>query len=154
MDVTQIAGATPTSSATPVQGMGGHHHHHKSISDQVSSMESAIENAVKAGKLTDDQATAMKKELDDVTQTLAQNQAVATSQTSATGQTGTTSQTSAISQLSDDDKKKIFGELQDVRKQLHAAMASQGTASAASGDQINQMFSSMLYDFSSMETST
>ena len=134
MDVAQITNQTATSSGTQVQGSGGHHRHHKSISDQVTAMGTAIDDAVKAGKLTDDQATTMKKELDDVTQALAKNQAATTGQTGAT---------TSASTLSADDRKKLFGELQDVRKQLHAATAPQGTAPGASSDQANQLFASM-----------
>jgi hypothetical protein len=131
MDLSQFTNASNASNDSLVQGTKGHHHHHKSISDQVNDMNTAIDNAVKAGKLTNDQAAAMKKELDDVKQTLSQNQ------------TGGSNQTGSIAQLSDDDRKKVFTELSDVRKQLHTAMAPQETASAASGDQLNQMFASM-----------
>jgi len=128
MDLSQ---SSISSNGAQVQGAQGHHHKHKSITDQISSMSTAIDNAVKAGKLTDDQAAAMKKKLDDVKQTIGQNQS------NSSGQ-------SSISQLSDADKKKVFGELQDVRKELHSAMGSQQGASAgATSDQINQMFTSM-----------
>ena len=130
MDLSQFSNASTPSTGAQVQGAQGHHHHRKSMSDQLSDMNTAIDNAVKAGKLTNDQATAMKKELDDVKQTLSQ------SQTSGSSQTG-------ASTLSADDRKKVFGELQDVRKQLHTATAPQGTAAGATGDQIDKLFSSM-----------
>jgi polyhydroxyalkanoate synthesis regulator phasin len=131
MDLSQFSNTSTPSTGAQVQGTQGHHHHHKSIADQISDMNTAIDNAVKAGKLTNDQATAMKKELDDVKQTLSQNQ------------TSGSSQTGASTQLSADDRKKVFGELQDVRKQLHTAMAPQGTAAGATGDQIDKLFASM-----------
>ena len=40
--------------------------HHMSISQRIDKMESSIDQAVKDGKLTDDQATQMKSQLDDV----------------------------------------------------------------------------------------
>jgi hypothetical protein len=115
MDGSQLTGNTASSG---IQGMTGgqHHHHHKSVSDQISQMGSAIDNAVKAGTMTSDQATSLKKELADVTQTLSQ-----ASTTAASAASGTTSQSNPLSQLSDADRKKVFSELQDVRKQLHAA---------------------------------
>ena len=131
-------GADSTTAATgaPVQGAGGgHHHHHKSISKQVSSLEDEIDKAEKSGSMTSDQATTLKNELSDVTQTLGQSQ-TGTSQTgAATATTGT--------QLSDDDRKKISGELQDVRSQLRSAMNPQGITSAASSDQVNNLFTAM-----------
>jgi polyhydroxyalkanoate synthesis regulator phasin len=121
MDLSQITSST----AQNVQGQG-RHHHHKSISDQVSQMGSAIDNAVKAGTMTSDQASTLKQELADVTKTVGQ-----TPTASANGQTG---QTNPLSQLSDADRKKVFGELQDVRKQLYSAMNPQGASSSnASG---------------------
>jgi uncharacterized protein YdcH (DUF465 family) len=131
MDLSQFSNASTALDGSLVQGMKGHHHHHKSISDQVNDMNTAIDNAVKAGNLTDDQATAMKKELDDVKQTISQNQ------TSSSNETG------SLAQLSDDDRKKVLTELQDVRKQLHTAIAPQGTASGATDDQMNRLFASM-----------
>jgi polyhydroxyalkanoate synthesis regulator phasin len=130
MDFSQFTNTSTASTGAQVQGTGGHHHH-KSLADQINDMNTAIDNAVKAGKLTDDQATAMKKELDDVKQTLSQNQA------------NGSSQTGSATQLSDDDRKKVFSELKDVRKQLHAAMSPQGSAAGASDDQLNKLFSSM-----------
>ena len=69
MDLSQLTGSATGSSS--VQGMGGHHHHHhKSISDQVSQMGSAIDNAVTAGTMTSAQASTLKSELSDITNTL------------------------------------------------------------------------------------
>lgn len=93
-------------------------------------MEDAINNAVKTGAMANDQATTLKNDLTDVTQILSQaqtNQAGA-----ATATTGT--------QLTDDDRKKIFSELQDVQNQLRSALNPQGTTSAASSDQVNNLF--------------
>ena len=127
-DLTALSSAA-ASGSTNVQGMPHHgHHHQKSIADQVSKMSSAIDNAVQAGTMTSDQAATLKKELADVTQTLGQN----TQAASATGSTAQNSQTNPLSQLSDADRKRIFGELQDVRQQLYAATNPQGTTGAAS----------------------
>jgi EF-hand domain len=146
MDLSQIMSSASSSSG--VQGMSGghHHHHHKSVSNQVSQMGSAIDNAVSAGTMTSDQAASLKKELADITQTLSQASTTATSATSATaGTTGQTGQGNALSQLSDSDRKKVFSELQDVRKQLFAASNTQGTtatsATSGSSDAANQLFS-------------
>lgn len=118
-DLTTLTSAAAGDSAQ-VQGMQGHHgHHHKSVADTISSMDSAIDNAVKTGKLTSDQATAMKKELADASATIKNAQ-------------GSTGQSGGLSQLSDADRKKVFGDLQDVRKQLHSALNPQG-AGASSG---------------------
>jgi hypothetical protein len=151
MDISQIAGATAAMSSSQVQGAGGghHHHHHKSISDQVSSMQTAITNAVKAGTLTTDQATALQNELNDVTQTLTAAQTAASSQTATTGAASTATSANPLSQLSDDDKKKIFSELQDVRSQLQAANGvtsgtpAGGTTPTATSTQINQLFNAI-----------
>lgn len=140
-DLTALSSAA-ASGTTNVQGMPHNgHHHHKSIADQVSQMSSAIDNAVQAGTMTSDQAATLKKELADVTQTLGQN----TQAASTTGSTAQNSQTNPLSQLSDADRKRIFGELQDVRQQLYSAMNPQGTSatSAASGNnnEIANLFS-------------
>ena len=139
MDLSQLTGSATGSSS--VQGMGGHHHHHhKSISDQVSQMGSAIDNAVKTGAMTSDQATSLKKELADITSTLG-SASSATSSTSSGGQSG---QSNPLSALSDSDRKKVFSELQDVRKQLYATNAQSASAnsSASSGnDAVSQLFS-------------
>jgi polyhydroxyalkanoate synthesis regulator phasin len=42
------------------------------MADMISKMESIIDDAVKAGKLTDDKAKKMKNKLDSITQTLQQ----------------------------------------------------------------------------------
>jgi EF hand len=141
MDLSLLTGSATGSSS--VHGMGGHHHHHhKSISDQVSQMGSAIDNAVKTGAMTSDQATSLKKELADITSTLGSaSSSGATSSTSTTGQPG---QSNALSALSDSDRKKVLSELQDVRKQLHASFAqSAGASSSASSgnDAVSQLFS-------------
>jgi polyhydroxyalkanoate synthesis regulator phasin len=145
MDVSQLTASSSLSSA--VQGVGGgghHHHHHKSVSDQVNQMGTAIDNAVKAGTMTSDQATSLKNELADITKTLSQTaQASSTSATTATSTTGQTSQTNPLSQLSDADRKKVFGELQDVRKQLKAAnsQSAESTGAANGSNAVSQLFS-------------
>jgi hypothetical protein len=143
MDLSQILGATSMSGGSQVQGMGGHHHHHhKSISDQVSQMGSAIDNAVTAGTMTSDQATTLKNELADITKMLSQ---ASTTATSATSGTSTTGQSNQLSQLSDDDRKKIFSELKDVRQQLFAASNPQAanatSGSSGANNAVSQLFS-------------
>jgi hypothetical protein len=146
MDVSQLTAGSSLSSA--VQGMsgGGHHHHHrKSISDQVSQMGSAIDNAVSAGTMTSDQATSLKNELADITKIMSQTSNTSANANSATaGTTGQTSQSGALSQLSDADRKKVFSELQDVRKQLHAAepqASNAASGSSSSSDAVSKLFS-------------
>jgi hypothetical protein len=140
MDLSQVTG----SSAQNVQGQH-HHHHHKSVSDQVSQMGSAIDSAVQAGTMTADQATSLKKELADVTQTLGQSSTSAsTASTSTTGQSG---QSNPLSQLSDADRKKVFSELQDVRKQLQAANG-QASNSTSGNNAANNLFSEVDTDSS------
>ena len=110
-------------------------------------MSSTIDADVTAGTMTSDQAAALKKELADVTSLLSQSaQTSSTAATSTTPSTSTSNQTNPLSQLSDADHKKVFSELQDVRKQLFAVSDAQGTdatsASAASGnnDAISNLF--------------
>lgn len=137
MDGSQLTSNANLNSA--VQGVSGghHHHHHKSISDQVSQMGSAIDNAVQAGTMTSDQAATLKKELTDITQTLSQS---STSSVSTTSGSTTTSGSNPLAQLSDADRKKVFGELQDVRKQLFAA-SPQSAGSTNGANSASQLFS-------------
>lgn len=148
MDLSQLSVSSATQSIYGAQGtqstQGHHHHHRPSISNQVSNLSSAINNAVNSGQLTSDQATSMEKELNDITQTLAS--ATQSSSTSTTSQSGSSTNQSGLSQLSDSDRKKVMQELQDVRKQLFQALNPQaaGSASATSNsDQINSLFSAM-----------
>ncbi len=136
MDPSQMAtGSFSATSSSNVQGSQGHHHHHrKSVSDQVSSMTSAIDNAVKAGQLTSDQATAMKKELADVTQTLTQ----ANSTGSTSSQSGAPTSQNPLSQLSSADRQKVMKELHDVGKALYQATRAQGASVSAGSQNANQ----------------
>jgi len=113
-----------TSNAT--QGVQGHHHHHhrRSMADQVSKMGAAIDDAVKAGKLTSDQATQMKKELDSITQALNNNQ------------------TGSGAQPTSNNLQQIKAKFQDVRKQLFDALNPQGSTSA-SNDTASRLFQMM-----------
>ena len=149
MDVSQLTGTTAAGSLG-VQGMSGgghHHHHHKSIADQVNQLGTAIDSAVTAGTMTSDQATSLKSELADITKTLGLTSSSSTTASTGTtaSTTGSTSQSNPLSQLSDADRKKVFSELQDVRKQVFAAFSSQdadatsGTSSA--GDAVSNLFS-------------
>jgi hypothetical protein len=116
VDISQVTGSSLSSSA--VQGTQGHHHHRKSIADMISNMETAINDAVKSGKLTSDQASSLTKELDDIKQTLSQ------------AQSGASTTTGGISQLSADDRQKIRKELHDIGKQLFQALNPQSAASS------------------------
>jgi Ca2+-binding EF-hand superfamily protein len=115
----QESTSTSNSQATDVatQAVQGHHHHHhkRSMTDMISQMESTIADAAKEGKLTDDQATQMKKELDAISETLRQGQ-------SSTG-----------AQLTSDDLQKIREEFHGLRKQLFDALNPQGSASTSNG---------------------
>jgi hypothetical protein len=148
MDVSQLTSiATWSSGVQNVSGGGHHHHHHKSIADQVNQLGTAIDSAVKAGTMTSDQATSLKSELADITKTLGLTSSSSTTASTGTtaSTTGSTSQSNPLSQLSDADRKKVFSELQDVRKQVFAAFSSQdadatsGTSSA--GDAVSNLFS-------------
>jgi hypothetical protein len=150
MDVSQLTSiATWSSGVQNVSGGGHHHHHHKSIADQVNQLGTAIDSAVKAGTMTSDQATSLKSELADITKTLGLNStAGTTSSTGATANasaTGSSSQSNPLSQLSDTDRKKVFGELQDVRKQVFAAFSAldvdANTGSSSAGDAATKLFS-------------
>ena len=142
MGLSQLLQLTGSAGSSGLQGIGGgHHRHHKSIADQITDMGTAIDKAVSNGKLSSDQATAMKKELADITQTLQKGQ---TPNTGASDQTG---RTNPLSQLSDSDRKKIFSELQDVRKQLHSALNPQSANATSvisgSNDAVSALFSNI-----------
>jgi hypothetical protein len=151
MDVSQLTGTTAAGSLG-VQGMyggGHHHHHHKSIADQVNQLGTAIDKAVSTGAMTSDQATSLKSELADITKTLGLNSSSAATSTTGTtanaSATGSSSQSNPLSQLSDADRKKVFGELQDVRKQVFAAFSSQDadatTGASSATDAVSSLFS-------------
>jgi len=116
-----ISASNPQVPSNAMQGVQGyhHHHHHKSMADMISKMESTIDDAVTAGKLTNDQATQMKNELDSITQAL------------------NNSQTSSGAQLTSDDLQQIKTELQNVRKQLFDALNPQGLVSASNNTVTN-----------------
>jgi hypothetical protein len=144
MDVSQLTSiATWSSGVQNVSGGGHHHHHHKSIADQVNQLGTAIDSAVKAGTMTSDQATSLKSELADITKTLGLNSTAGT--TANASATGSKSQSNPLSQLSDADRKKVFGELQDVRKQVFAAFSAldvdANTGSSSAGDAVTKLFS-------------
>ena len=120
-----------------------------SIADQVSQLGSAIDNAVKAGTMTSDQATTLKKELADITTILGQATQAAGNGTTNTSATATTTQTNPLAQLSDADKQKIFGELRDVRQQLYAANNPQGTGAASGASSNNNAIANL---FSEIDT--
>ena len=86
----------------------------KSIADMIGSLQSAIDHAVTAGKLTGDQATQMRKKLDFITQTLNKTQ------------------TGSGTQLTPHDLQQIKTNFQEVRRQLFEALHPQGIASLTS----------------------
>ena len=97
----------------------------------VNSLESEIDDATKAGKLTSDQASALTKELDDIKNTLGQ--------TASNG----TAQTNNATQLSADDRNKIRKDLQDIGKQLFQAFNTQAASSTQQGSNVDQIFKAM-----------
>jgi hypothetical protein len=116
MDASQVTNIASQVTSDAIQGVQGHdHHHHRSMADMITKMESTIDDAVKAGKLIDDQASQMKKKLDSITQTLQQGQS------------------SSGTQLTSDQLQQIRTEFQDVRKQLFDALNPQGTTATSNG---------------------
>jgi len=119
MDVSNVASGT-----MQLQGIfGQHHRHHGSLADMIDQLKSTIDDAAKAGKLTDDQAADMKKTLDDIAELLKQNGSGA--------------------QVSADDRHQIRNELREIGKQLFAALSSQDAPSATSGGQVDDLFKAM-----------
>jgi len=103
--------------------------HHRSFADRISEMQSGIDDAVKAGQLTQDQADEMKKQLAAISDELKKAQGDGTQP------------------ISDDDKKKIGKELHEVGKQLHAATnpdGGEGQASQSQGVNANDTFAALL----------
>jgi hypothetical protein len=118
MDVSQVTSASLSNSQ--VQGVQGHHHHHrKSMADKVDDMQSAIDDAVKSGKLTSDQASALTKELDEIKKMLSQVQ-------TSPGAGGAT-------RLSSGDQDKMRKELQDVGKKLFSALNASSSSQQSNG---------------------
>jgi polyhydroxyalkanoate synthesis regulator phasin len=119
MDITSI-------SITSVQTVQpSHHHHRKSMADRISQMETGVDDALKAGQLTDDQAKQMQSVLDSITATLQQN-------------------TSSGTQLSSDDLKNIRTQMQDIGKQLYAATHPGDAAQATGNSDAKNMFAAIL----------
>ncbi|MDD5675602.1 MAG: EF-hand domain-containing protein [Chitinivibrionales bacterium] len=129
MDISSLLSTMNTQSAQGSGAVQGHHHHHKSPADMVSQLDSAIDDAVKAGKLTSDQASQMKTALSSISDLLKNSQAGSTGATSATDPT---SSSGSLANLSADDRQKIRSVLKDVSKQLFAALNPQGTTAAGS----------------------
>lgn len=115
MDTSQVTNATSS------QSTRGHHHHGGNITDMISKMSTGIDDAVKAGKLTDDQAAEMKKTLDAISEKLK-------SDPSGKG-----------TQLSQDDRQQIRKQLHEIGKELHAALAPQ-QSDGAQGDLASELF--------------
>ncbi len=111
-------GSTPTSNfqATnnATQGIQGHPRH-KSMADMISNLQSTIDNAVKTGRLTGDQAMQMKKKLDSITQTLNKTQ------------------TGSGAQLTPEDLQQIRAKFQEIRKELFDALNPQRSAIVSNG---------------------
>lgn len=117
------APASQTTSAT--QAVQGQYPHQKSMADVIGHLRSAIDYAVKTGKLSGDQATQMKRKLDFITQTLNKTQ------------------TSAGAPLTPDDLQQIRTNFQEVRRQLFDVLYPRGTASLASGGTGYNLFKTM-----------
>jgi len=102
-------------------------------------MGSAIDSAVQAGTMTADQANVLEKGTcrrhADIRPGI---DSASTANTSSTGQSG---QSNPLSQLSDADRKKVFSELQDVRKQLHAANPQTASGSSSGSNSVGNLFS-------------
>jgi hypothetical protein len=126
--------------AAQVRGAQGEHHHPMTIGDRLSKMGSAVDDAVTSGTLSGDQAIQMKKELDDITKILSHN---------SHKQNGSNNQAGSSTQLPANDREKIRSHLQDLEKQLFAALNPQGAtdvhaaaARRASGE-VNDLFKAM-----------
>jgi hypothetical protein len=124
MDVTSVSAFQ---SSWAVQGASHHHHKPQSLTDMISQMSSAVDDAVKAGKLSDDQAAAIKKDLEAISDLLKNGQA------SSSGSNGTSN---AASQLSSDDRQTIRDTLKDIGKQIFAALSSQSAQAAGPVDDL------------------
>jgi Ca2+-binding EF-hand superfamily protein len=117
MDISNVGSAA----SQGVQQLQGHHHHRMGMSQRLDKMESAIDQAVTNGNLTDDQATQMKKMLEDIKKTLAD------AKTSGTP-------------LTSDQLKEIRKELQDIGKQLFSAIKSTQGSTTAAPDPVAELF--------------
>ena len=124
--------------AAQFQGAQGQHHHRMSIDDRISQMRSAIDDAVTSGILSGDQAIQMKKELADITKILTHN---------SHKQNGSNNRTGSTKELSANDREQIRSDLQELGKQVFAALNAQGAtrvpAAAARGAQDDGLFSAI-----------
>lgn len=100
----------------------GHHHHRGNITDVINQMSAGIDNAVKAGKLTEDQAAEMTKQLDAINEKLKSNPA------------------GKGAQLSQDERQQIRKELHAIGKQLYSAIKADGSSEDKSGSLVNELF--------------
>ena len=103
--------------ADQVRGAQGERYQPTTIGDRLSKMESAVDDAVASGTLSGDQAIQMKKELDDITKILSHN---------SHKQNGSNNRAGSSTQLPANDREKIRSHLQDLEKQLFAALNPQG----------------------------
>jgi hypothetical protein len=128
MDVSQMR-------AAQAQAAQGQHNHRMTIGDRISQMASAIDDAVTAGVLSGDQAVQMKKTLGDITKILNHN---------SHKQNGSNNQTGSSTQLSENDREKIRSDLQELDKQVSAALNPQGAAGVlaarARGAKVDDLF--------------
>lgn len=116
MDTSQITGTT-------TQNVQGHHHHRGgNIADMISKMSTGIDDAVKAGKLTQDQSTDMKKQLDAISEKL------------------NSDPTGKGADLSQDDRQQIRKDLHDIGKQLKVAMSPKNSDGTQAGSLVDQLF--------------
>jgi hypothetical protein len=105
------------------------------IGDRISRMESAIDDAEASGTLSGDQAIQMRKALADITKILNHN---------SHKQNGSNNQTGSSPQLSANDREKIRSDLQELSRQVFAALNPQGgagvPAAPARGAQVDDLF--------------
>jgi gas vesicle protein len=136
MNVTSMLSVTSfqsSGSSSAVSSASGHHHKHKSMADMVNQMGSAIDDAKDSGKLTGDQADALKKMLAQIMDLLKNNQ------TASNDSDGSNS----VPSLSSDVRQKIKDILKQVSQQFMAALQNaQGDAQASSqANPADQLFS-------------
>jgi polyhydroxyalkanoate synthesis regulator phasin len=106
---------------TSVSSAGTNHKHHLSLAEMLAQMQSSVDDEVKAGKLTADQATALKKELDAIAKTL---------QDAKTNGT----------QISADDRRKMREQLKKAGQDLENAVTAQAGKGVAMNQGLDDLF--------------
>jgi Ca2+-binding EF-hand superfamily protein len=106
---------------TSVSNANTNHKHRLSLAEMLSQTQSTINDDLKAGKLTADQATALKKELDAIAKSL---------QDARTNGT----------QISADDRRKMRDELKKVGEDLENAVTAEGKKDVAMNPGLDDLF--------------